>query len=413
MLRVNFYLKDLTNKEKETLINLFVTYKKERIKISTGERIAPKHWNKETGTVKTSKSFERGTSLSIKLNEIEKKVQRTFSNFRLQFEKDPEVFELKNLLVEVIRPDIAESNNTTEKKAKDFIEFFQMQIDKMGDIVSGTKRKRKYILTVLSEFRPVIRWWEINSKFYEDYEKYLRTTKGYALNTIGSHIKVVKTMLKRAEEKEYISKVPSMKAYSETTEAIALSFEELIEVERLDNLHPYQDNARDIFILGCCTGLRWGDLSRLSIKEHFNLENRTITIKTSKTGKTVVIPFLPQMERLLKKYNKDGVQTLPRFISGQNFNVYIKEVMQKLDFMNETVTKHITKEGMYISTKPKYKMVAAHTCRRTFATVCFRRGIKPHLIMSVTGHKTETEFYKYIRITPDENAKELLAAFTA
>jgi hypothetical protein len=35
----------------------------------------------------------------------------------------------------------------------------------------------------------------------------------------------------------------------------------------------------------------------------------------------------------------------------------------------------------------------------------FKRGISPYLIMSITGHKTETEFMKYLKVSAQERAE--------
>ena len=53
----------------------------------------------------------------------------------------------------------------------------------------------------------------------------------------------------------------------------------------------------------------------------------------------------------------------------------------------------------------KYEFISSHSARRSFATNAYKRGISPLLIMSITGHKTETEFFKYIKIDDQEKAE--------
>ena len=53
----------------------------------------------------------------------------------------------------------------------------------------------------------------------------------------------------------------------------------------------------------------------------------------------------------------------------------------------------------------KCDKVTTHTGRRSFATNDFIADLPPLKIMAMTGHKTETSFMKYIRISKEENAQ--------
>src|SRR5688500_526098 len=60
-----------------------------------------------------------------------------------------------------------------------------------------------------------------------------------------------------------------------------------------------------------------------------------------------------------------------------------------------------------IEVKPKYAWVTSHTCRRSFCTNEFLAGTPVELIMKISGHKSVKDFYKYIRITPEEAANKI------
>ena len=117
-----------------------------------------------------------------------------------------------------------------------------------------------------------------------------------------------------------------------------------------------------------------------------------------------MIPMHPQVKEILEKRNG-----FPERISDQKFNLYIKEVCEeaKINAMTEgskinPKTKRKEK-GLY----PKYELVSSHICRRSFASNLY--GKLPNLvIMGITGHQTEAQFLKYIKITPKENAKKLM-----
>ena len=55
----------------------------------------------------------------------------------------------------------------------------------------------------------------------------------------------------------------------------------------------------------------------------------------------------------------------------------------------------------------KFELVSSHTARRSFATNLYKSGFPAISIMQITGHRTETAFLKYIKVTPKEHAKLL------
>ena len=56
---------------------------------------------------------------------------------------------------------------------------------------------------------------------------------------------------------------------------------------------------------------------------------------------------------------------------------------------------------------PKYKLIKTHTARRSFCTNKYKAGMGVFDIMLFSGHSTEKEFYKYIRIKDEERASHL------
>ena len=49
-------------------------------------------------------------------------------------------------------------------------------------------------------------------------------------------------------------------------------------------------------------------------------------------------------------------------------------------------------------------MIGMHTARRAFATNMYKRGVPSIAIMQITGHTTESNFLKYIKVTAEQNA---------
>ena len=120
------------------------------------------------------------------------------------------------------------------------------------------------------------------------------------------------------------------------------------------------------------------------------------------------------MQAILNKRNGN----FPRQISDQKFNDYIKIICKeiKLDQLVDgaKVTPIKTKENgkeVTIHRKtfgrfPKHELVSSHICRRSFATNLYGK-LDTLTIMKITGHKTESQFLGYIKITPKEYAEKL------
>ena len=77
--------------------------------------------------------------------------------------------------------------------------------------------------------------------------------------------------------------------------------------------------------------------------------------------------------------------------------------------INEPVTIERSK-GVFIVGQviEKHNLVTSHTARRSAATNMFLGGIPPISIMQITGHKTESSFMKYLKMSAKDNAIKML-----
>ena len=146
--------------------------------------------------------------------------------------------------------------------------------------------------------------------------------------------------------------------------------------------------------------MRYSDYSTL---KNDNIQSGFIVKKTKKTGVVVKIPIHPIVREILESYGG-----FPRYKgSKQNFNKVLKTAA-RLNGFNHEILCEFTKGGKIVrQVKRKYEMVASHTARRSFATNAYLAGIPIARIMMLTGHQSETSFFKYIKIRGDENAEEL------
>jgi integrase len=89
-------------------------------------------------------------------------------------------------------------------------------------------------------------------------------------------------------------------------------------------------------------------------------------------------------------------------ITNPDFNYYIKEVVKIAGITELIKFSHKRGNKDIIEVRPKYAWVTSHTCRRSFCTNEFLAGTPVDLIMKISGHKNLRDFYRYIRITPEE-----------
>ncbi len=187
---------------------------------------------------------------------------------------------------------------------------------------------------------------------------------------------------------------------SQTTK-IYLSNSEISRIQHLQlGDRKKLEQSRGMFVIACKTGLRFSDLIQVNAG-NFLTTDRLLRMHTQKTGAVVHIPLSADVLELCRKYNY-------RFpvVTNVTFNTHIHEIA-KLAGLSEMVEvpKQGSKDKEFL---PKYKLITAHTARRSFATNAFLAKIPTLCIMKITGHATEHAFMKYIRISGEDNARELL-----
>jgi integrase len=425
MAEYNFYLKE-PKTTGETPIYLFIRFKDgtklQTIKLSIGEKIEPKYWNPDLQTPR--KTFEGHLELKTRLEDYKTRANEYFR--RLQNDNMgqlPQVEELKEVLIKEFRDIIT----TPSKPQLDFFNFVDAFIIERKDGINPSTGKKfsdsltkHYSVTLnkIKEFnkKKRIKKFDFDSvtlDFYFDFMEYLKK-QNYSANYIGCQIKVLKTFMSSARERglhnntDYTKK--RFQKTSEVTDQIYLSVEELEQLETLDlSKDKRLENVRDLLILGAWTGLRFSDFNEISTNDiKLNSpDGDIIIIRTQKTGRTVVIPIFPQVRRIIDRYKDRTANSLPRPITNQKFNEYIKEV-GKLAEIDEPVSLSITKGGVRIAkTTPKYEVMSSHVCRRSFATNAYKMGVPSITIREITGHDSESAFLRYIRATPKEHANKM------
>lgn len=373
--------------------------------------IPVKYWNNKAKTnrdkVRDMTEFLERDWYKDRLDELEKHIRQEYN----QLNREPTSEWLNNAVDVFFRP---EKYNPEPETLFGFIEKFieesKTRVNpNTGKFISkSTLKKYTTCFNLLKDFAGdgTLDFDDIDLNFYQEFVSYLAKKKEHAKNTIGKQIAVLKNFMNEAKERElhsntkYSSK--KFKIITEETESIYLNEQELNTLYSLDlSNKPKLEKVRDLFLIGAWTGCRFGDFTTITPDK---IKDNTILIEQEKTGIKVTIPLHPVVVEILNKY--DG--KLPKAISNQKFNDYIKDVGELAEGFDKVEKLSQTKGGKRVTKAlPKFKLISSHTARRSFATNLYKSGFPTIGIMKLTGHRTERAFLKYIKVTEDEHAQML------
>ena len=400
MADATFVLKEPTSKE-PTLIFLFYRFESQKLKYSTGEKIIPKNWNPTKQRSKESRLLRDAESLNKRLDDLAQTVRAAHRDL-LKDNKQPTVHKLKEALNMANFKEVYAQKTTLLKFAQDLKEQANRKRNTTNQWGQTIRKLQEYKKATNKE----VDFDTIDLDFYNSFVSYL-TKQGYTKNSVGGFIKNVKIFMNEAVDRnltknnEYRNK--RFKVLTEQVDKIYLNQDELKKIYALALInHKRLDKVRDLFIVACYTGLRFSDLMQVRPENIINGTTQ-IKIRTEKTSELIVIPLHKFVKEIIKKYNG----SLPSVISNQKMNDYLKEIGEKAE-ISETIKMAITRGGKTENTlHKKYELITTHTARRSFATNAYLMDVPSISIMKITGHKTESSFMKYIRISQEDNANKL------
>ncbi|MCF3107536.1 site-specific integrase [Niabella sp. CC-SYL272] len=313
----------------------------------------------------------------------------------------------------------AADQQETEKKNKlsvyyQFDEFIKSKKRKVSNATLTVYGNVKSHLLAFEAFRDQeISFDSFDFSFYEDFVDYLtfehvhmrRKTllTGLKLNTIGKTIKHLRGFIKDRIKRKIIKPIDlsDFRIPEEESDAIYLTYEEIAKIYQTDlSEHLYLREYRDLFVLACLTGLRFSDFSTLRPED---LQRDMLYKKQEKSDHWVIIPLRHEAKLIFTRQFRDRIPEL----TNPEFNRHIKTI-GKLAGITQIVKFSYKKGNQTITvTKPKYEWITSHTARRSFCTNEFLAGTPVELIMKISGHKRTKDFYRYIRITPEEAARKV------
>ena len=417
MATIKFYTRSTGNKLATVYIR-FTDGRKTDLRLPTPFRIFPAYWNTEKQTLKQRSTYTENFS-AADANEIEKRIQECKDHILKEHFKltaSPN----KQWLEKVIHGYYFKAEPTNET-LKQYIKRFVEEAGNGKRLATVGTTKRKYTYNSIRTFRGLelsfqmfcddkkreYSFQDINIDFYNDFIQFFYG-RNCGANYVGRHIKTLKTIMRIARDEGLHNNMEierrAFKVLKEPVDSIYLTEDEVKAIYGLKMAKkPHLDLIRDVFLCGVYTAQRYSDYSKIKKSNIRSIGDvKYIEIIQQKTREKCIIPIRPELDAILQKYD----YTLPR-THEQKVNTGIKDI----GFMagiREPIEVEKNQGGMIVkSTVKKCDLIRTHTARRTGCTLMFLAGVPTISIMKISGHKTEKEFLKYIKVSKVETAINL------
>jgi hypothetical protein len=398
-----------------------------RTNLNTGIAIPPKYWNKKRQTITTDLPEKYGL-IDTLLKDLKQKLRFAEDLVELANRKNiqqkgkfvKEAFDLN------IDADQLEKNEEKIKELSGENEEEKVNLDiyyQLDDYIKiKTGKVSKATINVFNNIKAHLKAYEefsgkpvtfqsFDFDFYDRFVSFLtfdyvqarfkNEVIGLKANTIGKTIKQLKIFLKDRIRRKIIEPIDltDYKVPDEESDAIYLTFDEIAAIYHTDlSLYPDLIADRNRFVVACLTGLRFSDFSMI---EPHDLRNGFLYKKQKKSDHWVVIPLRKEAQEMLEELFRENLE----ISSNPDFNRNIK-VIGKLAAINSPITFSYKKGNAQVKiTKAKCDWITSHTGRRSFCTNEFLAGTPVKIIMQISGHKREKDFYRYIKVSPEQAAE--------
>lgn len=413
--------------EKPTNLYLVCRINNKQVKLSTGVKIYPDHWNEK----------RQEAYISVRLSELDN-INNTIVNKKITKLKEYFI-EFKHYLC--MHPDeIGESmkllkqhiyKDRMKKELQKPATFIMKQIIEAKTCAESSKKQYRSNIDKFERFlkeNEIPNTWEsMNLDTINRYQKQIikenplhphntlrNIIKGTIFNLLGIADKRLDIPFKWSDSNlnsfEFVKdksnkELADNKKVSLTEKQLNKFYKHIITgTER--QIKKYTE-IRDLFILQCLVGQRIGDMQKF-----FNGDNEmdeeagTISIIQQKTKARAIIPLLPLAKEIISKYeNKELLYYKER---KSIVNEALKEVAEQAG-LDEPIT---YEENGIKQTQPLYKLLHTHTARHTFITILCRKGIPKETVIIATGHEDTKMIDKvYSHLNSKDKAKKVSNAF--
>jgi len=409
-------------KQKISSIRAKVSVNGVSIFIYTGRSVETCHWDKKKCFVKSYVGKSTTTLLIQRLKELEIEIltlldrykngkpKLSFNDFQTKLHGLVERNSKKNLLQGKVA---AAPKDTLIGYIDQFVQDCEKGIrlspkrQKLKpSSISSYKTTQRLIDKFQQQAKIILTLKDFSQSDIEKFSDYLIISEELAMNTHAKSMMDLLQIIKYAVKQKRIPAAKMVELEFDTrreeTDSIYLTEDQILEMLQIKDFdEPVHEVVRDIFVLGCFTGMRFSDYSSIDTTA---IRNNRLEFVQKKTGGKVTIPIHPVVNTILKKYNN----ALPAVPENNEFNRIIKLVGEKLPSLHVPFTKQVTYKRERIElVEMKYAFLQTHTARRSFCSNEYLKGTDPMIIMSISGHKSHKSFTRYIKVSGDQFADKL------
>lgn len=416
------------------------------VRVPTDETILASRWDKKAGLPKAVNKrtdpelYEKMSKVSSRLEDLR---ERLIVHVDQLIEKGSQITakELTNFISkEVEKPDripsaITEYTDWLIQRMKDGSfkhgsETYDYDTIKVWTVFSNVLKRFE------SEYEKasgrVILWETLDKAVFDAFVKSLQDY-GYLVKTCNKLIICFRALIQYSYAHHLHDNLKCLPYLQKLREvegcATTKTYLNSVEIEALYNMElpagSLKDQVRDVFLIGVFTCQRVSDYNHLEPSNFSTTDkgNRVIRLRQEKTDNSIVVPILnDHLQCIVEKYN----YALPH-LNDVILNRYIKQILKDLSetvpslktpirtaltlperraLKEGTLSFEKDAEGHYV--KPKYDLISSHSARRSGITILYKSALfNTRQLMSISGHRSESNFFLYIAQGADELADEI------
>lgn len=272
MLNVNFNLRQTTSK-KAQVIYLVLRWDGNYYRYTTKFNVLPKNWDIEKQRVRAIIKEPLKDVINKHLSELEPAAKQLYTD-AIANQVQPTKTYFKNGLDRWTGRKIDEKPNFWQF-VNEYIETSKTRLDpKTGRTISiRTIQEYNTTTKALKEFeaenRQRIDFDNLSISTLTDFRDYLTTVRIYAVNNVAKHIDNLKQFLRAAHSIKILFDIDLIDN-KKFTNARETAYNVYLNESELNNItalrlaeNPRLDRARDLFLIGCYTGLRISDYNNI------------------------------------------------------------------------------------------------------------------------------------------------------
>lgn len=232
------------------------------------------------------------------------------------------------------------------------------------------------------------KWNNFTAYSFNKFRKYMLEESGLCQKSVRRYLTWFSIVVAMFEDDENVKLPKNWRKYLYVADDISQNvYLTEDEIGKIMEYIPENENEKYIknsFLLGAITGARHSDYMTFTER---NIKDGWLNYVSQKTRKEASIPASPYILKLVSEKGRMSVS-----LSDVAINNIIRRIAMKSGITDEI---QLYQRGKYHN-KPKYKFLASHSARRSFATNLYLRGADVYQIMKLMGHSSTSQTEGYI-----------------